>query len=55
VHGTKDFYIIGNHDKYEDFTHYRIDRMCNVEILDAPRKNIEEVSDYNNGLKLVID
>lgn len=44
------YYLIGNHDKYEDFTHYRIDRMCNIEVLDAPRKNIEEVSDYKNGL-----
>lgn len=40
-------YLICNFDKYDDISHYRIDRICNIEILDTPRKSNNEVT----GLK----
>jgi predicted DNA-binding transcriptional regulator YafY len=42
------YYLIGNHDKYSNVSHYRIDRMSNVEIIDKPRRNSDEVSRYKN-------
>lgn len=32
------YYLICNYDKYDNLSHYRIDRISNIEILDTPRK-----------------
>ena len=32
------YYLICNYDKYDNISHYRIDRISNIEILDTPRK-----------------
>lgn len=42
------YYLIGNHDKYEDFTHYRIDRMHNIKITENQRRNITEIKGYDS-------
>lgn len=42
------YYLIGNHDKYEDFTHYRIDRMRNIQITELPRRSISEIKGYDS-------
>ena len=47
------FYLIGNYDKYNDISHYRIDKMTEVQILKdkiKPKKDIEGIS--NNELDL---
>jgi predicted DNA-binding transcriptional regulator YafY len=42
------YYLIGNHDKYPDFTHYRIDRMHNIQLIEQPRRSITEIKDYDS-------
>lgn len=37
------YYLICNYDKYDDISHYRIDRISNIEILDTPRKPKNQV------------
>ena len=40
------YYLVGNYDKYDDLSHYRIDRMKRVEILEKPVRPLAEVSSY---------
>ena len=37
------YYLIGNYDKYDDLANYRLDRITNIRVLDAPRKPKEKV------------
>jgi predicted DNA-binding transcriptional regulator YafY len=43
------YYLIGAHDKYEDLTHYRIDRMHDINLVDEARRNSSELKDYDKG------
>lgn len=45
------YYVICNHDKYNDIANYRIDRIDNIEILDEPVKPFESLVG-SNGRKL---
>ena len=40
------YYLVGNYDKYENLSHYRVDRMKKVKILDKRARSFEEVSPY---------
>lgn len=40
-------YVVGNYDKYDDLSHYRIDRMNHVECTTIPVRAIGEVSRYH--------
>lgn len=40
------YYVVGNYDKYNDTTKYRLDRMEYVEILDETARPFSEVSQY---------
>lgn len=46
------FYLIGNYDKYDDISHYRLDRMTCVEKLDEKAKLLREIKDFKNGFNL---
>lgn len=46
------FYLIGNYDKYDDISHYRLDRMTCVEKLDEKAKLPREIKDFKNGFNL---
>ena len=46
------FYLIGNYDKYDDVSHYRLDKMTCVKILDEKVKPKNEVKDFANGYSL---
>ena len=37
------YYLICNYDKYDDISHYRIDRISNIEILNVPSKSKNQV------------
>ena len=46
------YYLIGNYDKYDDLSHYRIDRISKVDILKEPRKDyklMETACNYKTG------
>lgn len=43
------YYLVGNMEKWNDLSHFRIDRMCSVSITDKPRRDFEEVSQYKNS------
>ena len=47
------YYLICNYDKYDDVTNYRIDRICDIEILDEAVKQFESLPE-SNGQKLDI-
>ena len=46
------FYLIGNYDKYDDISHYRLDRMTSVEKLEEKSKSQREIKDFKNGFNL---
>ncbi len=46
------FYLIGNYDKYNNVSHYRIDRMTNVIDLGERAKPIKQVTGLEKGLNL---
>ena len=39
------YYLIGNYDKYDNLANYRLDRITNIRLLDAPVKPKEQVKD----------
>ena len=46
------FYLIGNYDKYDNVSHYRLDKMTDVQILDEKVKPQKEIRDFKNGFSL---
>jgi len=46
------FYLIANYDKYDDISHYRLDKMTDVEIIDKKVKPHKDIKDFKNGFNL---
>ena len=46
------YYLVCNYDKYDDVSHYRLDRITNIKLLDAPVKPKICVKGLENGLDL---
>ena len=46
------YYLLGNYDKYDDISYYRIDKMTDVEILEEKVKPMKDVQGLENGLDL---
>ncbi|WP_026658194.1 helix-turn-helix transcriptional regulator [Butyrivibrio sp. AC2005] len=46
------FYLIGNYDKYDNVSHYRIDKMSDVKELDSNVKPMKSVKGLEHGLNL---
>ncbi len=44
------YYVVGNYEKYDDLSHYRIDRMKKVTVTDEPARPLREVSNYKGKL-----
>ena len=42
------YYLVSNLDKLDSLTHFRLDRMGKVKMLENPRRSFEEVSEYRN-------
>lgn len=48
-HGDN-YYLIGNKDNYNNLSHYRLDRMRGVQVLEEePRKSFQEITEYQGG------
>ena len=43
-------YMVCNIDKYDNLSHFRVDRMTNIEVLNEQARHIDEVSEYKNYL-----
>jgi len=46
------YYLLGNNDKYDNVSHFRLDRMTNVKILDDKVKPKKDVAEFVNGYNL---
>ena len=46
------YYLICNYDKYDSVSHYRLDRITNIKLLDTPAKPQRKVKGIENGLDL---
>ena len=46
------FYLIGNYDRYNNVSHYRVDKMTNVKILEQKVKPKKEIIEFANGYNL---
>lgn len=46
------YYLIGNVDKYDNVTHFRIERIWDIEIEPSKRKDPKMVNELKNGLDL---
>lgn len=42
------YYLIGNHKKYDNLIHLRVDKIRNAQILDTSIRHFSEVSDYKD-------
>ncbi len=40
------YYVVGNYEKYDDLSHYRIDHMKKVQCLSQPARPLNEVSEW---------
>lgn len=43
------YYLIGNHSKYDNLIHLRLDRIYRVEILETKARHFSEVSEYSDA------
>ena len=43
------YYVIGLHEKYQDFAHYRVDKMRNITITEEKRKDARYIPECKNG------
>ena len=43
------YYLVGNNDRYNDVTHFRIERISSIEITDSARKPKEQLRDFRDG------
>ena len=43
------YYLVANHDKYNDLTNYRVDRMKNVQVLDEDGKPLDKINGGEDG------
>ena len=46
------YYLIGNYDKYDNVSHYRIDRMTSVVMIEETAKPKKDVKDFSQGFSL---
>lgn len=46
------YYLVGNYDEYDDISHYRLDRITDVEILKENRKPMKTIKGLENGLSI---
>lgn len=46
------YYLIGNYDKYNNVSNYRVDRITGIRLLDTPVKSTKKVEGLENGLDL---
>jgi len=46
------YYLICNHDKYQNVANYRLDRITNIKILDVPSKPVRQIQGLENGIDL---
>ena len=46
------YFLIGNYDAYDDISHYRLDRIVDVEVLKDPRKPMKSIKGLENGLNI---
>lgn len=46
------YYLIGNDDYFNDVSHYRIERISEIHLLETPRKPMRDVAGLENGFSL---
>ena len=46
------YYLIGNYDKYDNISHYRLDYMTEIQMLDDKVKSKDKVEDFAQGYSL---
>ena len=46
------YYLIGNFDKYDNISHYRLDRMTNIQLTKTPAKPLKEIEEMKQGLNV---
>lgn len=46
------YYLICNHDRYNNMSYYRIDRISNINIEEADCKPLKKIEGYENGLEI---
>ena len=46
------FYLIGNYDKYDNISHFRLDRMTYVKMLEEKVKSPKKIKDFTKGFNL---
>ena len=52
VANNGNYYLIANYDKYDDISHYRIDKMTDVKMLESKSKPTTEVEGLEHGFSL---
>lgn len=46
------YYLICNNDKYDNLSHYRVDRISNIQISDDKQKTVTNIKGFSYGLDL---
>lgn len=46
------YYLVANYDKYDDISHYRIDKITKIEIMDVASKSMTKIEETQKGFSL---
>lgn len=46
------YYLIGNTEPYENVSHYRLDRIADIRLLEQPSRMPEQIKELENGINL---
>ena len=46
------YYLIANIDKYDNVTHFRVEKISKIKLIEEPRKSEKQVAELRNGLNL---
>jgi len=46
------YYLVGNYDKYDDASHYKLELITNIKINERPIKPIQKVAEFKDGVDI---
>lgn len=52
VCSNEQYYLIGNYYKYDDITHYRLDLITDIKILDSAARPVRDLPGFKSGLNI---
>jgi predicted DNA-binding transcriptional regulator YafY len=52
VNSRGKYYLVGNYDKYDDISHYKLELIMNIKIIESPVKPIKQILEFKDGVDI---